>query len=193
MTNADEEIIHSVSIGSGEMKRQPSWSDINSLIGRIETLEQEREDEHIRLVNASEGVTAADDIDDFKDNHVTSTDTPTLLRRRTSSRRGILARLMKRRQDDFDEEIEEVEHKFDDFEFPDSTFTFLITEPILSSPFVMGCATYAMCLTCLVLALYNELYNGTDDNPYGIAEVTRNVRATQFLGIIVGVLMGKLE
>eukprot|EP00984_Skeletonema_dohrnii_P010533 scaffold4109_cov101-Skeletonema_dohrnii-CCMP3373.AAC.2 len=188
MTNADEEIIHSVSIGSGEMKRQPSWSDINSLIGRIETLEQEREDEHIRLVNASEGVTAADDIDDFKDNHVPSTDSPTL-RRRTSSRRGILARLMKRRQDDFDEEIEEVEHKFDDFELPDSTFTFLIAEPILSSPFAMACATYAMCLTCLALALSNELDNGTDDNPYDIAEVTRNVRAVQFLGIIIGVLM----
>ena len=44
---------------------------------------------------------------------------------------------------------------------------------------------------CLVLALRNELDNGTDDNPYGIAEVTMNVRTVQFLGIIIGVLMGK--
>lgn len=42
---------------------------------------------------------------------------------------------------------------------------------------------------CLALALNNELDNGEDDNPYAIAEVTRTVRVTQFLGIIIGVLM----
>jgi hypothetical protein len=33
-----------------------------------------------------------------------------------------------------------------------------------------------------------ELDSGSDDNPYGIAEVTRTVRIAQYLGIIVGVL-----
>jgi len=44
------------------------------------------------------------------------------------------------------------------------------------------------CLLCLSLALNNELDNGTDDNPYAIAEVTRTVRTVQYLGIIIGVL-----
>lgn len=169
MTQADEESICGVkSIVSGEIKRQPSWSDFHALIDRIETLEQEREDEAAPLVNAS------DEIDDVKDDEAVGI-------RHTDSRGT------------FDNEIEEVEHKFDDFEFPESTFTFLCAEPILSIPFAVGCVTYVMSLTCLVLALKNELDNGTDDNPYGIAEVTRNVRATQFLGIIIGVLMGKLD
>jgi hypothetical protein len=34
----------------------------------------------------------------------------------------------------------------------------------------------------------NELDNGTDDNPYGIAEVTTTVRMAQYLSVIIGVL-----
>lgn len=141
----DEENICEVkSLGSGELKRQPSWGDINTLIGRIEALEQEREDERIGLVNPIDDVNA--DIDDFKDNNVTSTNAPTL-RRRASPRRGTLARMLMRSQSDksaFDEEIEEVEQKYDHFELPESTYTFLLAEPILSVPFGMGCVTYAI-------------------------------------------------
>jgi hypothetical protein len=43
-------------------------------------------------------------------------------------------------------------------------------------------------LACLALALNNELDNGTDDNQYAIAEVTRTVRAVQYLGVVIGVL-----
>ena len=192
MTKADEESICGVkSIGSGEIKRQPSWSDINSLIGRIETLEQERGDEAIPLVTASDDAVG---IDDYKENNVVSTETPTL-RRRASSRRGIIKRMMlgSRRRTTIEEDVEEVEQRYDDFDLPESTFTFLIAEPMMSTSFGVGCVSYGMSLACLVLALKNELDNGTDDNPYGIAEVTRNVRAVQFLGIIIGVLMGKLE
>ncbi len=188
MTQADEEGICGVkSIVSGEIKRQPSWSDFNSLIDRIATLEQEHEDV-VPLVNASDdGIT---DIDNFQDDE--AVELPSSFRRSSRQRSRRMMMMAQLRQRSFDDEIEEVEHKFDDFEFPESTFTFLVAEPILSSPFAVGCVTYAMSLTCLALALKNELDNGTVDNPHGIAEVTRNVRATQFLGIIVGVLMGKL-
>ena len=193
MTKADEESICGVkSIGSGEIKRQPSWSDINSLIGRIETLEQERGDA-IPLVTASDDAAG---VDDYKENNLVSTKElePPTLRRRASSRRGIITRMMLgSRRGSIEEDVEEVEQKYDDFELPESTFTFLIAEPIISTSFGVGVVSYGMSLACLVLALCNELDNGTDDNPYGIAEVTMNVRAVQFLGVIIGVLMGKLD
>ena len=188
MTKADEEesICGVKSIGSGDIKRQPSWSDINSLIGRIETLEQERGDEAVPLVAASDAV----DIDDCKENNGVCTEPPTI-DRRTPSRRGMLRLMLGSRRGSFETDVEEVEQKYDDFEFPESTYTFLIAEPIISTPCGVGCVAYGISLACLVLALRNELDNGTDDNPYGIAEVTMNVRAVQFLGIIIGVLMGK--
>lgn len=46
-------------IGSGEMKKSPSWSDINTLIGRIESLEHER-GHHFENTE--------DDVDDVKEN-----------------------------------------------------------------------------------------------------------------------------
>ncbi len=48
-------------------------------------------------------------------------------------------------------------------------------------------------LMCLALALQNEFDNGSDDNKFAIAEVTTTVRIVQYLGIVIGVLMGKLE
>lgn len=45
---------------------------------------------------------------------------------------------------------------------------------------------------CLALSLQNELENGTDDNPFAIAEATKTVRIVQYLGVVIGVLMGKL-
>jgi hypothetical protein len=169
-------------IGSGEMKKSPSWSDINTLIGRIESLEHER-GHHFD----------EDDVDDVKENTSSAAEPPEL-RRRSSAKakpRGLARMLMttKSQKAAYNEQLEEVERKYDEFELPESTYTFLIAEPILSTPFFLGCISYALCLTCLALALYNELDNGTDDNPYAIAEVRRTVRVTQFLGLIIGVLM----
>ena len=140
MTKEDDEEkrFEMKSIGSGEIKRSPSWSDIKSLIGRIETLEQEREDEHVRLVNVS--------VDDVEEDKAAE---PPALRRRASSRpRGTLARMLMRGQSqkdaEFNEELEEVEKKYDDFELPESTYTFLLAEPIFSAPFAFGCVSYAL-------------------------------------------------
>ena len=45
---------------------------------------------------------------------------------------------------EFNEELEEVEKKYDDFELPESTYTFLLAEPIFSAPFAFGCVSYAL-------------------------------------------------
>ncbi len=50
---------------------------------------------------------------------------------------------------------------------------------------------YVQCLVCLAFALKDELDNGSDDNHFAIAEVTTTVRIVQYLGIVIGVLMGK--
>jgi S-adenosylmethionine:tRNA-ribosyltransferase-isomerase (queuine synthetase) len=40
--------------------------------------------------------------------------------------------------------LEAVDQLYDNFELPESTYTFLITEPILSLPFAVGCIAYAV-------------------------------------------------
>jgi hypothetical protein len=126
-------------IGSGEMKKSPSWSDINTLIGRIESLEQERG----HYFECTE-----DDVDDVKENTSSAAEPPSELRRRSSvkPRRGLARMLMKTKSEKvaYNEELEEMERKYDEFELPESTYTFLIAEPILSTPFILGCISYAL-------------------------------------------------
>lgn len=57
---------------------------------------------------------------------------------------------------------------------------------------VVSLKIYVQSLVCLALALQNELDNGSDDNKFAIAEVTNTVRIVQYLGVVIGVLMGKL-
>ncbi len=56
----------------------------------------------------------------------------------------------------------------------------------------MSLKFYVQCIACLALALQNELDNGSDDNQFAIAEVTTTVRIVQYLGVVIGVLIGKL-
>ncbi|KAL9187447.1 hypothetical protein ACHAXT_001550 [Thalassiosira profunda] len=80
--------------------------------------------------------------------------------------------------------------KFEKYELPQSTYTFLITEHLVSKPYCM--ATIALCLSAMSLSivLINELNNGTANSPYGLpAGVPIEVRIAQYLGIIIGVLM----
>ena len=67
--------------------------------------------------------------------------------------------------------------KFEKYELPQSTYTFLITEHLVSKPYCM--ATIALCLSAMSLSivLINELNNGTADSPYGLpAGVPTEVR-----------------
>lgn len=79
----------------------------------------------------------------------------------------------------------------DYFQLPDSTYTFFITEEIVSWPFALACVIAAFSLSCLALALQDELAGGkyNKSSNYNIEEVSSTVRATQFLGIIIGVLI----
>ena len=155
MTKEDEDEgkpidIEVKTIGSGEMKKSPSWSDINTLIGRIESLEQER-GRHFECTE--------DDVDDVKENTSSAAEPPSELRRRSSAKakpRGLARMLMKTKSEKvaYNEELEEMERKYDEFELPESTYTFLIAEPILSTPFFLGCISYALVSRVLVLVVY---------------------------------------
>ena len=247
MTNskfADEE-----KLPIDEQDEQPWRSEFNALLDRMETLEQQCQQQH---GGASNRVTFCDEIhgniDDptsaAKEEPKTNIANGTNNLRRHSLVRLLMPRQNNRAQRSFSAPettlsksalqyniqesvvgLEEVEATYDNFHLPDSSYTFLITEPILSAPFAVGLIAYAIVsgiihafwhvytrriyvfvvsqlvyflsslhqsLACLALALQNELDNGSDDNPYAIAEVTSTVRIVQYLGCIIGVLMGKL-
>ena len=66
---------------------------------------------------------------------------------------------------------------------PESTHSFLFTEPINSIPFYFGVGIAAMSYACLILALINNLQNG--DVP---ANVSKAVRIAQYLSILIALL-----
>ena len=61
----------------------------------------------------------------------------------------------------------EVEARCDKYEFPESTYTLLMTENLVSIPFATGIIAAAFCMMCLVLAFMNELENGEAGNRLG--------------------------
>ena len=84
----------------------------------------------------------------------------------------------------------DVELMHDTYELPESAYTLLTTEDVISIPFFAGLASAALSLWCLSLALMNELDNGTYRNPLGVPPGNRKeVRMSQFLGLIIGVLL----
>lgn len=77
---------------------------------------------------------------------------------------------------------------------PQSTFTFLITEKILSKPFFVAIIALCLSLMSLTVVLINELGNGTAMSPYGLpAGASKEVIIAQYLGIIIGVLMEQVS
>ena len=94
-----------------------------------------------------------DDVDDVKEN--TSSELPELRRRSSAKPRGLARMLMptKSQKAAYNEQLEEVERKYDEFELPESTYTFLITEPILSTPFFLGCISYALVSSSLFMLI----------------------------------------
>lgn len=83
-----------------------------------------------------------------------------------------------------------VEELYDTFELPPDTYTLLMTQPIYSIPFLAGFIAPLLAASCLILAFINELDQKSHGNPFGVPAGVRNpVRAAQFLGVIVGILM----
>ena len=70
---------------------------------------------------------------------------------------------------------------------PESTHSFLFTEPAGSAPFLFGLIITAMTYACLVLAFLNNFRNdGTLPIPYNVAPA---VRIAQYLAIFIALLM----
>jgi hypothetical protein len=77
--------------------------------------------------------------------------------------------------------------KYRKFPLPESTYTLLITENILSVSALVGVITVAISLTALAITLKYELDKAENGNPYGMPPgVVTEVRIAQFLGTIIG-------
>jgi len=140
----------------------------NALLDRIENLEAAQNEGDAWEENGSAPLSSAiGDIDDSKEGGGSSEN---LQRNKSIIRRK-----------------KECPWKYKKFPFPESTYTLLITERVLSMPFVVGMITVAGSLMCLSITLMNELDNREDGNKYGLpAGVPKAVRIAQFLGIIIG-------
>ena len=75
------------------------------------------------------------------------------------------------------------------YEFPESTFTFLITENVFSAGFATALMTQILSLTCLFLAFKNQMSSGGPGNDLGLAsEVSTEVHATRYIAILIAIL-----
>eukprot|EP00804_Cyclotella_cryptica_P028546 CCRYP_014805-RA/>CCRYP_014805-RA protein AED:0.07 eAED:0.07 QI:185/0.75/0.88/1/1/0.88/9/2294/790 len=76
-----------------------------------------------------------------------------------------------------------------EFTLPQSTFSLLVTEHPLSSPFIFAVFTATLSITCLGLVLADAVSNGTAGNRLNVPPgVSSAVRGAQFVGLLVGVL-----
>ena len=93
--------------------------------------------------------------------------------------------------DDLIKENEEEEEEEDEepYEFPESTFTFLITENVFSASFATAIMTQILSLTCLFLAFKDQMSSGGPGNELGLAaEVSKEVHATRYIATLIAVL-----
>jgi hypothetical protein len=151
---------------------QPWRSEFNFLLGRIKTLEeqlsQQRKEEATKSECIGDSVTYGDPV--AENSKLSDTAAEEANTHGTHFRRQSLARLILRgtgqqprraystQHTSLDESVararlqleesvvglEAVNQVYDNFELPESAYTFLITEPILSTPFAVGCITYAV-------------------------------------------------
>ena len=73
---------------------------------------------------------------------------------------------------------------------PQSTHTFLHTQPMNSLPFAFSMGIAVLSIFCLVLVLWNALIAGEPGNALGVpVRVETSVLIAQYCGVLVGVLM----
>ena len=175
---------------SSQQETTSSWSDIHTylaqsraeqtaLLDRLESLEATLElndawdENNLQRVGTTTTTNTGgiDGIDDHKENDT-----------RQPRRKSSIARRKAK------------PWKYMKYPLPESTYTFLITEKIVSLPYLVGIVTTAGSLMCLGITLKNELDNATSGNPYGLPPgVPNEVRIAQFLGIIIGELTSILS
>ena len=80
-------------------------------------------------------------------------------------------------------------HENESYELPESTYTFLITESVLSYSFFTGILTSVLCFCTLGLALADQVKNGDPDNWLGLPpEVSPVVHVARYVAILIAVL-----
>ena len=73
---------------------------------------------------------------------------------------------------------------------PHSTHTLLFTEDVCSLPFFFAMFVLFVSFSCLGLALWDGLGEGSPGNPLGVpVNVSEQVRAAQFLSVLVALTM----
>lgn len=165
----------------GQQQQQPSRSEFNALLGRMQILEQQcQQHQNQPAVNNGERrISWAMDIDDsvssppstspdneeghdaFNNDDNRSQPSSQRPSRRRSSFMRLLMSPQIRTQENNNRSLvrrltlEEVEEQHDKFELPASTYTFFITEPVFSMPFLVALITYGVvsCLLFLQLSL----------------------------------------
>jgi hypothetical protein len=76
------------------------------------------------------------------------------------------------------------------YNLPDSTFSMMITENIVSFGFVTSIVVFLLAMTCLFMAHRNQADRGRPGNPLGLPpNVQIEVRVAQYLMLLIGVLM----
>lgn len=147
-----------------------SLTEFNALVARLEALETKRiKEERRRLLD--EG-----NIEDAYSSKVSTVDADEPV----AAKKWVESNLT----------ASQVEELYDNFELPADTYTLLMTAPLWSISFWSGFVAPALSGACLILALANEADNRSPGNPFGLpAGVRSSVRAAQYLGVIIGILM----
>jgi len=180
MSTSDSPVRLVSSIGHGDIQDDnnesntttPSWAEFNALAQqtramqeRIDTIEKQQQQQPASIVDEGVGLLGSDD--DNKSPH----------QQRTL---GVASHLTE----------STVEAMYDEYELPESSYSLLMTEKILSVPFFTGIFSAFLSMFALILALKNELDNGERGNFLGLpAGVPEEVRLAQYFGIFIGVLM----
>lgn len=167
MTNLDD--LDDLQNGASDgQQQQPSRSEFDALLGRMQILEQQcQQHQKQPAVNSGERrISWSMNIDDAmnNDDSVSSPPSPSpdneerhavnnqqRPRRRRStfmrlimSQRSLSASTTSLQQNARRITLEEVEQQHDKFELPASTYTFFITEPVFSLPYFVGLLTYGV-------------------------------------------------
>ncbi|KAL7539202.1 hypothetical protein ACHAXR_009093 [Thalassiosira sp. AJA248-18] len=75
-------------------------------------------------------------------------------------------------------------------EIPQSTHSLLFTENVMSVPFAFAATVYVVSMSCLLLALLDNLSGGSKDNPLNVpANVSPAVRAAQCFSVMIALTM----
>ena len=148
------------SIASGVVEdnttNTPTLADFNALVQQTKNMNER--------MDALEKIGLLQNDDDEKDD-------PFMATKRNSLKEDVENANQSKRRRTLGEEGEmtesAVEAKYDEYELPESTYSLLMTEKVMSIPFFTGILSVFLSLFALVLALKNELDNGETGNFLG--------------------------